>query len=159
LAEGSNRRAFDTLEEGIIALLRRDPRVANREMAEALGVSEATIASRIRSLAERKLVRVTAQEDIRAMGFDLLVLLDVFVAGRPAEEVAADLAAFEQVGSVSITMTSPEIIVQLLARDRADLMRVLEEEIAAVPGVSAVESLVVLSTVKFQSDYGELDSL
>jgi len=159
LTDETGRKGFDPLEERIIDLLRRDPRAANRDMAEVLGVSEVTVANRIRSLADRNLVRVTAQEDIWAIGYDLVVLVDVFVRGRTAEAVATDLARLEQVGSVSITMTSPELIVQIFARDRADLLHVIEDELARIEGVSAVESLVVLETIKFRSDYGELAGL
>lgn len=157
-ASESSRKVLDPLDERIVEVLRRDPRAANRDMGEELGVSENTIANRIRSLSERNLVRVTAQEDIWAIGYDLVVLVDVFVSGRPAEDVARDLALIEQIGSVSITMTSPEIIVQVFARDRADLQRVLEEELSKVRGVSNLESLVVLETILFRTEYGDLDA-
>jgi DNA-binding Lrp family transcriptional regulator len=159
LTDETGRKGFDPLEERIIDLLRQDPRAANRDMADVLGVSEVTVANRVRSLSDRNLVRVTAQEDIGAIGYDLVVLVDVFVHGRTAEAVAIDLAKLEQTGSVSITMTSPELIVQIFARDRADLLHVIENQVARIDGVSAVESLVVLETVKFRSDYGELAGL
>jgi hypothetical protein len=103
-------------------------------------------------------MKVVAQEDIWALGYELLVLVDVFVAGRPAEDVALDLAALEQTGSVSVTMTSPELIVQVFARDRADLLRVLETEIGPIRGISGAECLIVLDALKFRSDFGELAS-
>lgn len=159
MSDDYGRNGLDALDDGIIERLRREPRVSNRDMAEALGVSEVTIGNRIRSLAERKLVRVMAQEDIWALGYELIALVDVFVSGRPAEAVAVELAALEQTGSVSITMTSPELIVQVFARDRADLLQVLEVDIANIAGVSAIESLIVLEALKFRSEFGELDSL
>jgi Lrp/AsnC family transcriptional regulator for asnA, asnC and gidA len=152
------RDGFDDLDKGIIALLRREPRASNRDMADALEVSEVTVGNRIRSLAERKLMKVVAQEDIWALGYELVVLVDVFVAGRPAEDVALDLAALEQTGSVSVTMTSPELIVQVFARDRTDLLRVLETQIGPIRGISGAECLVVLEALKFRSDFGELAS-
>jgi len=159
VSEDLGRNGLDALDEGIIEALRREPRALNRDMAEGLGVSEVTIANRIRSLAERKLVRVTAQEDIWALGYELVALVDVFVSGRAAEAAAVELAALEQTGSVSITMTSPELIVQVFARDRADLLHVLEAQIAGIEGVAAIESLVVLEALKYRSEYGELESL
>jgi DNA-binding Lrp family transcriptional regulator len=80
----------------------------------------------------------------------------VFVAGRAAEAVANDLAQLEQTGSVDITMTSPEIIVQVFARDRDDLLRVLETQLAPIEGVAALESLLVLEAVKYRTEIGEL---
>jgi Lrp/AsnC family transcriptional regulator for asnA, asnC and gidA len=150
---------LDALDERIVELLRQDPRGSNRDMAENLGVSEVTVGNRVRNLSERNLLRVTAQEDIWALGYTLLALLDVSVSGRPAEAVALDLAALEQTGSVSTAMTSPELIVQVFARDMADLLHVLETQVGAVRGVVAVESLVVLEAIKYRSEVGELESL
>jgi Lrp/AsnC family transcriptional regulator for asnA, asnC and gidA len=158
LTDDDAHDGIDDLDKGIIALLRREPRASNRDMADALKVSEVTVGNRIRSLAERNLMKVVAQEDIWALGYELVVLVDVFVAGRPAEDVALDLAALEQTGSVSVTMTSPELIVQVFARDRADLLRVLETEIGRIRGISGAECLLVLEALKFRSDFGELAS-
>ena len=159
MSEGYGRNGLDALDEGIVELLRREPRAANRDMAEALGVSEVTVGNRIRSLAERKLVRVTAQEDIWALGYELIALVDIFVSGRSAEAVAVDLAALEQTGSVSITMTSPELIIQVFARDRTDLLHVMETQVSSIPGIVATESLLILDALKLRSEFGELESL
>lgn len=159
LADDYGRGGLDPTDVRILEILRREPRASSREMAEALGVSEVTVGNRVRSLAERNLARVTAQEDIWALGYELIALVDVFVSGRPAEAVAIDLAALDRVGSVSITMTSPELIVQAFARDRADLLHVLEDQLASIEGVVALESLVVLEALKYRSEFGELGSL
>jgi Lrp/AsnC family transcriptional regulator for asnA, asnC and gidA len=156
LADENGRALLDALDLRIVEMLRREPRAANRDLAEALGISEVTVGNRIRSLADRHLVRVTAQEDIWALGYEFIALVDVFVAGRAAEAVANDLAQLEQTGSVDITMTSPEIIVQVFARDRDDLLRVLETQLAPIEGVAALESLLVLEAVKYRTEIGEL---
>lgn len=159
MSEDHGRNGLDALDEGIVELLRKDPRASNRDMAETLGVSEVTVGNRIRSLAERKLLRVTAQEDIWALGYELIALVDVFVSGRPAEAVAVELAALEQTGSVSITMTSPELIIQVFARDRRDLLHVMETQVSTIPGIVATESLLILEALKLRAEFGELESL
>ena len=156
LLDENGRSLMDALDLRIVEMLRREPRAANRELADVLGVSEVTVGNRIRSLADRRLVRVTAQEDIWALGYEFIALVDVFVSGRPAEAIAKDLAALEQTGSVDITMTSPEIIAQVFARDRDDLLRVLETQVAPIEGVAALESLLVLEAIKYRTDFGEL---
>lgn len=152
------QQKFDPLDEKLLGMLRADARATNRDMAKALGISEITVAARIRSLTDRKLMRVTAQQDIWTLGFDLVVLADIFVSGRPAEQVADELARIDQVGSVSITLSSPELIIQMVARDRSDLARLLREDIAAVAGVTHVETLIVLDIYRFRSDMGVLDT-
>ncbi len=74
-------KPIDDLDRKIIELLREDGRAPNKLIAAKLGVSETTVAIRIRSLRERKVMIVTLQRDFYSQGFDLQCLGDVFVAG------------------------------------------------------------------------------
>jgi DNA-binding Lrp family transcriptional regulator len=145
---------LDELDRRIIASLRARPATSNRDLAELLSVSEATVAARIRALVEHRVITVIAQRDIRSLGFDILAFCYVSVAHRAVSDVAADLRAVEAVGSVSLFAGSPEIVIQINARDRSDLTRILIDEIGAIEGVGSVETSIVTETVKFRSDIG-----
>ena len=145
---------LDAIDRKIIAALRRQPATTNKELAESLAVAEATIAARIRSLVERRVITVIAQRDIRALGYDVLAFACISVSGRRAEDVAADLSKIEAIGSVSLFAGTPEIIVEINARDRDDFTGILLDEIGAVAGVHAVETSIVSETVKYRSDIG-----
>lgn len=64
----------DRVDLQIIEALRRDGRTPNKSIAKLLDVSETTIASRIRSMTERNVMRVTLQRDIYSLGYQFSTL-------------------------------------------------------------------------------------
>jgi DNA-binding Lrp family transcriptional regulator len=151
-------KVVDEIDLKIIEALRADGRTPNKTLAIELGVSETTIASRIRGLRERKVMLVTLQRDIFAQGYEFQCIAEVYVANRKVDAVAADLCKLD-LSSVALTLGSPEITVVFSARDRADMMRVIGEQIAQVRGVERVETHVVLDVRKYESSYGDLSHL
>lgn len=146
----------DDLDREVINLLRRGPRVTAKKAAALLGVSEQTIAARLRSLSARRQMRVLAQCDVYALGYEFVCLADVYTRGRTAAEAAQDLARIDGMHSVSLTLGAPEIITFFHARDRSDFLRIVNRDIANVDGVVHVETLISMGILKYRTDYGRL---
>jgi DNA-binding Lrp family transcriptional regulator len=128
-------------------------------LARRLNISETTVASRIRSLIERNVMRVTVQRDIYSLGYQFQGFADLYVFGRNVDDVAEDVGQIDGVLSVSLYLGSPDIFVAFGARDREDLMRIVDEEIGKLPGVQKVDSYVALDIQKYQSGYAALGEL
>ena len=58
------RRRLDDTDSAIVEHLSRDARVSNREIAEALGVTEGTVRARVKRMEEEKQIRLTAVTNI-----------------------------------------------------------------------------------------------
>jgi len=153
------QKSIDDLDRSIIALLREDGRAPNSDLAAKLGVSETTVAIRIRSLRERKVMLVTLQRDFYSQGFDLQCLGDVYVDSREVEAVARDFAALPNVTIVTLNIGSPEILITFNARDRADVVRITDEQLARVRGVDRIETYIALDIRKYESWFGNLAHL
>ena len=128
----------------------------NSEIAAKLGASETTIAGRIRSLRERRVMFVTLQRDFYSQGFDLQCLGDVYVEGRDVEAVAGDLAALPNVTIVTLNIGSPEIFIAFNARDRSDVVTITNEQLARVRGIDRIETSIALDIRKYESWFGNL---
>lgn len=148
--------AMDDLEGRIVDLLRRDPQTSNKAIATKVGVSETTVAARIRSLTDRKLIRVTVQRDIKALGDNMIVHLDIFVEGRWVQDVGRDLSEMDSVANLVVLMGSPQLIAQVHARDGTALVKVLEEDISKVAGIVRIETTISLETLKYRLDIANL---
>lgn len=153
------QKSIDDLDRKIIGLLRQDGRAPNSDIAAKLGVSETTIAIRIRSLRERKIMLVALQRDFYSQGFDLQCFGDVYVAGREVEVIARDFAALPNVTIVTMNIGSPEIFITFNARDRADVVKITDEQLARVRGVDRIETYVALDIRKYESWFGNLAHL
>lgn len=143
----------DKIDLQIIETLRLDGRTPNKSIAKRLNVSETTIASRIRAMTERNVMRVTLQRDIYSLGFEFQGFLDLYVAGRSVGDVARDVCDVDGVLAVAIYLGSPDILVSFGARGREDLSRIVDLEVAKIRGVQRLDSYVALDIRKFESSY------
>src|SRR5690606_6034390 len=108
-----------------------------RSLAEALGVNDATVAARLRRLEEEAIVRVVAVTDMAAFGHEHLAFALLRCAGRPVLEVGAELAEMEEAIGVVVTTGRVDLVLSVLARDRAHLAE-LNDAITATAGVDSV---------------------
>jgi DNA-binding Lrp family transcriptional regulator len=149
-------RPLDDLDRAILASLRSAPRETSKAIADELLVSEATVAGRIRSLETDRVIKVMAQSDFRAAGYEVLAAVELCIGGRSVEQVAQELAGIERVALVSILMGHPSISLLVKARDLADLQQLTMTTIAGIEGIRSVETMVFSEILKYQSELGAL---
>jgi Lrp/AsnC family transcriptional regulator for asnA, asnC and gidA len=146
----------DETDLRIIACLRADARTTNKEIAQTLRIAESTVAVRIRSLSQRGMMRIVLVRDIRALGYDLLAHLDIYVEGRASRLVAEDLAQLDEVASVAVFPSSPQLIIHVHARSRHELSRFMTDKLSRVEGVQAIETSITLEVIKYVSEFAGL---
>lgn len=149
-------RALDETDSRLLSCLRADPRETNKSLAEKLSVTELTVAARIRTLENDRIMKVMAQRDYRALGFNVLGNVDVWVSGRPVQSVAQDIAAIDGVATVVIMMGSPSLMLLAMAPSLPDFQTLVLERIAKVKGVRSVETLIYADIIKYQSEFAML---
>ncbi len=120
-------------------------------MAGAFGVSEATIAARLRRLEAHNVVRVVALTDMHRLGFPYLAIGMVSVEARLVSQVAAEIAAIPQTIFVNLHAGCG-----VLAEDRVELGRVFGEVIPRVRGVHAVRCELAVDVLRFDSAWAPL---
>jgi DNA-binding Lrp family transcriptional regulator len=150
-------RSPDEVDLKIISCLKENPRQTNKAIAHKTGVSESTVAYRIRDMSSDQVMRVVAQRDIYREGYDVLCFLFLHVSGRSRWKVADQLAKSDSVIGLSIAIGSPELFVTVRARDRYDLDAVLHQLIYSAANISRVELDICLNLEKLVSGYGSLD--
>lgn len=144
---------IDEMDFQIIALLREDGRMSNRDMARELGITEATVRARLRRLEERQTLRVVAMADFGVAGRALMTAVGVQVKGRSAAEVAADLAALPQVLTVNIVIGTHDIEIAIVSQDQQELATFLNHTLANLPGVFRLTPGLALDILKYRSDW------
>lgn len=142
----------DKLDFDIIRQLREDGRRPAKTIAQALGVTEVTVTSRIRALSDASVMRVMAQRNVAHLRTRLFCFIRVWIRGRATEAVADDIAAFPGAGSVMMMVGSPEIHVTALVQDNDDLLALLQDHIGQVSGVDRLDVSVTLKAYKYCYD-------
>ncbi len=137
----------------LIDRLRRNGRETNRLLAVQLGVSEVTVAARLRRLEDTGRLRVTALTDIRLLQHSQLAFAMIDVSGRSAYDVAADLARMPEAMSVTVCTGRFDVVATLLGRDRRHIGDLFGTTLPSIPGVANIHGCVALDVVKFDSSW------
>lgn len=144
---------LDATDNAIIALLRGDGRLPYRAIARELGITEATVRSRVRRLEESNTMRVVAVTDIEAAGYGMLLAVGVQVEGRSPDDVARDLAEVREVFSVNVVVGAQDVEILVVAEDQAALNVLLAQRLATVPGVRRLTPALAVDVLKNQPDW------
>jgi Lrp/AsnC family transcriptional regulator, regulator for asnA, asnC and gidA len=144
-------RELDALDQGIIEALQANGREPFRRIAARLGVSEATVRARYTKLSAEEILQVVAVTNPLGLGFEQ-ALVGVKTAGAP--HPSADvIASWPEADYVVVTAGQYDIIVELVAADRRELLE-LTNRIRAIDGVVSTETFLYLDMVKQLYDWG-----
>ena len=149
------RRDLDAIDLRILGALQENARIANTELAAAVGLSPAPCLRRVRALEERGVIRKhVSLVSPAAVGLPV----SVFVSISLERQVEEALKRFERV-----ILARPEVMECYLMTGDADyLLRVVCADLGAyerfvldhltkVPGVSSIRSSFALKQVKYST--------
>jgi Lrp/AsnC family transcriptional regulator, regulator for asnA, asnC and gidA len=144
-------RRLDALDQGIIEALQANGRDSFRSIATSLGVSEATVRSRYTRLSSDESLQVVAVTNPLGLGFEQ-AMVGVKTAGSP-EPVADEIAGWAEADYVVVCAGQYDLLVELVASDRRELLD-LTNRMRALDGVVSTESFLYLDMVKQLYDWG-----
>src|SRR5690606_1868702 len=141
---------LDEIDLKIIEFLTRNGRVTNQQIARKLNLAAATVSARIRRLEEADAMRVVAVSDFAAFGLNALLAIAVEVVGRPAEEVAQDLAAIPEVFSAHLVTGRYDIELLVALHSMEELPTFLLEHVAKIPGIRNLAPSIAVDVIKYE---------
>ena len=142
------QREIDDVDRALCNLLAAAPRTSHRALAAAVGITDETVAARLRRLREQGVLATTVIVDWQAAGYAVQAILRVRVGGRAFREIAAQLAQHPATLAVSETSGAGDGIVQVLARSPQELHDYVTAQVLASPGVHGVTVDQVVADLK-----------
>jgi Lrp/AsnC family transcriptional regulator, regulator for asnA, asnC and gidA len=138
---------LDGVNKKIIEQLQRNGRMSYATLARVVGLSEAAVRQRVQRLLEAGVMQIVAVTDPLTLGFARQVMVGIRVTGdiRP---VADALAAIAEVDYVVICAGGYDILAELVCTDDEHLLKLLNDTIRAIPGVTATETFFYLKLAK-----------
>ena len=144
-------RPVDELDRGIIEALQDNGRESFRRIAGRLGVSEATVRARYARLTGEGILQVVAVTNPLGLGFDQ-ALVGVKTAGPPSE-AADEIARWPEADYVIVTTGRFDLVVEVVAADRHELLE-LTNRMRALDCVVSTETFFYLEMCKQLYDWG-----
>jgi DNA-binding Lrp family transcriptional regulator len=137
---------MDELDQRLITLLRHNGRRSVSDLALELGVSRATVRSRMERL-ERSgnIVGYTVILRADAVSLPVRGIMLIEVEGRAADRVVDALGGFTEVSAIHTTNGKWDLIVELGAASLSDFDAILRR-IRLIAGVIASETNLLLAT-------------
>jgi DNA-binding Lrp family transcriptional regulator len=137
---------MDELDQRLITLLRHNGRRSVSDLALELGVSRATVRSRMERL-ERSgnIVGYTVILRADAVSLPVRGIMLIEVEGRAADRVVDALGGFPEVSAIHTTNGKWDLIVELGAASLSDFDAILRR-IRLIAGVIASETNLLLAT-------------
>ena len=150
--------SFDATDTNIVEQLRLNGRANNQQIAEKLGLTATTVSTRIKRMEDANQLRVVAVSDFTAHGFNVLLRISVEVDGRPASEVAHELAALPEVVAVHLVTGRYDIDMLIALQDFDDLSHFLLDELSGIRGIRSLTPAIVVDIVKYNFDVAPIEA-
>jgi Lrp/AsnC family leucine-responsive transcriptional regulator len=146
------RYELDDIDRRIIAALKSDGRATNQRIARSLRISPATVGARIRRLENMNAMRVVAVTDFAALGYKVLLAIGIEVQGRPAQEVAQELAALPEVFAAHLVTGARAVEILVALHDLDELEGFLLRDLAKIRGIGTLAAGIAVEVIKYDFD-------
>ncbi len=141
---------LDPIDYQILELLQRDARTTQSEIAAAVGLSQPSVADRIRKLDESGAVAgYVARLDPRRMGNDIRAFVGVRIAHpRHHEAFIRGVQDIPEVLECHRVAGVESYILKIVTRNTETLDELISGTLRRLAGVTRTQTTIVLSTVK-----------
>ena len=147
---------IDKHDARILAVLQREGRISNKQLAEEVSLSESSCLRRVRALEQAgaidRYVALLSQNKVGLPG-------NVFVQIGLQREVESDLKAFEkavrhipEVMECYLMSGEFDYLLRVVVSDMADFERIHKESLTRLPGVARVNSSFGIRTVQRKTE-------
>jgi Lrp/AsnC family transcriptional regulator for asnA, asnC and gidA len=144
---------LDEMDKRIVRVLQKNARTPNTEIARALGVTETTIRNRVARLLDEKQIEVVAVVNPDATEATLSAFLEINLHPKDLDAVVDRLRARGEVRYLGLTLGRAQIIIEAFFRDHEHLLEFQTGVVATLPGVTAVETAIVVRVAKFSYEW------
>jgi Lrp/AsnC family transcriptional regulator, leucine-responsive regulatory protein len=141
----------DKVDRAIVAHLQRDGRVANVDLADAVGLSPSACLRRVKALEADGIIDGYRAEVSRARaGLGLTVFVGLKVDGHSREtsaQVEDALTAIPAVVACYLVSGGDDFLVEAVVPDLAGYEKLLLDQVLAIPAVTEARSTFAIRTV------------
>ena len=137
---------IDNLDKKILNIIMNNARIPSKDVAVDCGVSRAAIHQRIQRLIEMKVITGSGYNvNPKVLGYNTCTYIGVSLEkGSMYRDVVQQLEEIPEVVECHYTTGPYSMLIKVFAQDNQHLMRLLNDRIQHIPGVTETETLISL---------------
>ena len=148
------KKMIDGIDCEIIRLLQKDGRIANTEIAKKVGISEATVRSRLDRLVKENYIQIVAVSNPMKLGFKIVGNIRIYVEIKKMDQIIKKLQRLKPLWFIVQSTGGTGIDTEFVVRDMDELNDLIFENINRIEGVIRTETSLFLKYIKRQYDWG-----
>ncbi len=144
---------MDAVDDRILDLLQADARLTQQEIAKRVGLSQPSVAERIRKLEEaRVILGYVARVDPLKLGKDITAFVGVGIEHpKYFDGFAKKVMGIPEVLECHRVAGQDSYLLKIRTENTGTLDRLLVETLRTIPGVTRTQTTIVLASVKEHS--------
>jgi Lrp/AsnC family transcriptional regulator for asnA, asnC and gidA len=150
----NKKKAIDAVDCQMIRLLQKDARIPNTEIAKRMGISEATVRTRLNRLIRDGLIQIVAVSNPLKLGFKIVGRIQIHVDIKKMDAIIEELKALKPLWFIVQTTGGTGIDTEFVVKDLDELNRLIFDKINRIEGVLRTETEMFLNYIKRQYDWG-----
>ncbi|MBW1812587.1 MAG: Lrp/AsnC family transcriptional regulator [Deltaproteobacteria bacterium] len=150
----NNKKPIDGIDSKMISLLQKDGRISNIDMAKQLGISEATVRTRLKRLMDEGFIQIVAVSNPFRLGFEITGDLYIHVEMKKADDVIKELKKIKALWYIVMTTGDNNINAEFVVKTLEDLNDLVYNRVSHIDGVIRVETSVIMKYVKRNYAFG-----
>ncbi|MDZ7700289.1 MAG: Lrp/AsnC family transcriptional regulator [Deltaproteobacteria bacterium] len=143
------------IDESSIAIMRhlREGRKSFKDIAQALDLSENTVRSRVKKLAEEGIFAITGVVNPDALPRHRLVMVGVKLKTMDLVNKGEEFSRLKGVVAVNVVTGRYDLILMVFLKEGYELLEFYTEEVARLKDVQSVETFVVYKSYNLMVPY------
>ena len=150
----NKKKAIDAVDCQMIRLLQKDARLPNTEIAKRMGISEATVRTRLNRLIKEELIQIVAVSNPLKLGFKIVGRIQIHVDIKKMDTIIEELKSLKPLWFIVQTTGGGGIDTEFVVKDLDELNHLILEKINRIDGVLKTETEMFLNYIKRQYDWG-----
>lgn len=150
----ARKRKLDHIDCGMIRLLQKDGRVSNSEIAKELGVSEATVRTRLNRLIDEEYIQIVAVSNPLKLGFKIVGTIRIHADIKKMDSVTKELLKIKPLWHIVHSTGVSGIECEFVVKSMDGLNDLIFEQIHKIDGVIRTEPSLFLKYIKRKYDWG-----
>ena len=148
------KKYFDQTDASMINMLQEDGRLSNTDIAKKLGISEATVRTRLKRLISEEYIQIVAVSNPFKLGFEIAGDLYIHVEVKKLDKIIKELRKIKELWYIVVTTGETNINAEFIVKTREDLNDLVFNKISKIDGINRIETSIIMKYAKRKYTFG-----